>query len=78
MSTSVLTDAPAETDVFYALSRPGLQDTPAQQASHYVMTPDWVYFLGPDGIRLKLAEEVFRHLTTSDGRTLSDPDADAE
>lgn len=77
-ASAVLTDAPTETDVFYAISRPGLPDTPAQQASHYVFAGGWVYFLGPDGIRLKLDEEVFRSLSTRDGRTLDEPEGDPE
>ena len=42
--SAILTDAPTETDVFYALSRPGLPSpNRLRSPSHYVMTEDWVY-----------------------------------
>ena len=61
--SAVLTQAPTETDVFYAISRPGLPDNPASRPSHYVMTSDWVYFLGPDGIGLRLSMDAWEKIS---------------
>lgn len=60
IASAVLTELPTETDVFYARSRPA----PAEgQASHYVLTEDWVFVLDSTGVVAHMTTEAFEKMT---------------